>query len=147
MATPFQLIYKKFLNLIDDYELNLITDEELNEVLFGYLDEARSLYFQQCRKDLEKIVEDTENVGLGEFVDNLTSQEQYILALGMKKAWLSPKLHNADLMSREIGDRDYKVVQGKDYLKELSNLNSQIEYEIWKYTKDYSWKDFSAESW
>jgi hypothetical protein len=145
MATPFESIYKKFLSMIDDYELGLVTDEELNEILFEYLDRSRSLEFPQCRKDLEDIV-DLGN-GLGEFVDTLTSQEQYILALGMKKAWLSTKLNNADLMRKEIGDRDYKAVQGTGYLKELAKLDTQIKEEIREYAVAYTYKNFSLEGW
>lgn len=144
VATSFQSIYRKFLRLIDDYELGLVSDEELNEILFGFLDTARSLYFPECKKDLESI---TEDLGIGEFHENLTSQEQYILAMGMKKAWLSPKLNSADLMSKAIGDRDYKAVQGTGYIKELSNLNLKIEEEIDRYARAYSWKDFSTEEW
>lgn len=144
MATSFHSIYKKFLGLIDDYELGLVSDEELSEILFGYLDKARSLDFPQCRKNLELI---TESNGVGEFHEDLTSQEQYILALCMKKAWISPKLNNADLMSKEIGDRDYKAVQGTNYIKELSNLKSDIDDEIRRYEISYTYKDFSLEGW
>lgn len=144
MATPFDSIYRKFLSLVDDYELGLVSDEELNEILFGYLDQARSLHFPTCSKDLEKIVE---SYGVGEFEEDLTSQEQYILALGMKKAWLSPKLNNADLMAKSIGDRDYKAVQGTNYIKELAKLDAQIEEEIRKYNVAYTYKNFSLEGW
>ncbi|MEX3625191.1 hypothetical protein [Viridibacillus arvi] len=144
MATPFEPIYKKFLSLIDDYELGIPTQEELNEILFEYLDQARSLYFPQCKKDLESL---TEDMGLGEFSEDLSSQEQYILALGMKKAWLSPKLNFSDNMTKEIGDRDYKAVQGTNYLKELSKLDEKIEDEIRRYAVAYTYKDFSLEGW
>jgi len=144
VATPFASIYKRFLSLIDDYELGIPSQEELNEILFEFLDQARSLHFPQCKKDLESI---TENAGVGEFSDDLTTQEQYILALGMKKAWLSPKLNFADNMSKEIGDRDYKAVQGTNYLKELSKLDTQIEDEIRRYAISYTYKNFSLEGW
>lgn len=144
VTTPFELIYKKFLSLIDDYELALITPEELNEVLFEYLDQARSLHFPQCNKNLDDL---SEINGLGEFAEKLSSQEQYILALGMKKAWLSPKKNFSDNMSKEIGDRDYKAVQGTNYLKELSKLDDQIEDEIRKYAVAYTYKNFNLEGW
>lgn len=144
MATSFEDIYKKFLRLVDDYELGLVEEEELNEILFGFLDTSRSLYFPQCKKDLEAI---TEYMGIGEFQEDLTSQEQYILALGMKKAWLSPKLNNADLMAKAIGDRDYKAVQGTNYIKELAKLDTQIEDEIDRYARSYTWSNFSTEGW
>lgn len=130
--------------MIDDYELGIPTQEELNEILFEYLDQARSLYFPQCKKDLESL---TEDMGLGEFSEDLSSQEQYILALGMKKAWLSPKLNFSDNMTKEIGDRDYKAVQGTNYLKELSKLDEKIEDEIRRYAVAYTYKDFSLEGW
>lgn len=144
VATTFQSIYKKFLGLIDDYELALVNDEELNEVLFGYLDMARSLHFPQCTKDLEKL---TEVKGVGEFEADLTSQEQSILALGMKKTWLSSKVNSADLMTKDIGDRDYKAIQGTSYIKELSKLDKTIEDEIYRYANAYTWKNFSTEEW
>jgi hypothetical protein len=144
VATPFSSIYTRFLRLVDDYELALPPEEELNEILFGFLDMARSLYFPQCKKDLELI---TEQDGVGEFEEDLTSQEQYILALGMAKAWISPKVKNADLMSKSIGDRDYKAVQGTSYIKELSKLEKQIEDEVDDYARRYSWKNFSTEDW
>lgn len=144
MGTPFSDIYKKFLGLIDDYELNLISDEELNEVLFGFLDTAKSLYFPQCTKNLEDY---TENKGVGEFKEDLTSQEQHILALGMKKAWLSSKLMSNDLMTKDIGDRDYKAVQGTNYIKEISQLDSKLEDEIRRYAVIYTYNDFSLEDW
>lgn len=144
MATSFSVIYKKFLSQIDDYELGIPSEEELNEILFGYLDLARSLYFPQCKKDLDQI---TENLGVGEFAEDLTSQEQYILTLGMRKAWLSTKLNSADLMSKSIGDRDYKAIQGNNYLKELSKLDDKIEEEIRRYAVEYTYKGFSLEDW
>lgn len=144
MATSFNMIYKKFLTMIDDYELGLITEAELQEVLFGYLDIARSIHFEQCSKDLEAI---TESKGVGEFQADLTGQEQTILAMGMKKVWISGKLNNADLMTVAIGDRDYKAVQGTQYLKELSKLDKDIEEEIRKYAVQYTYKGFSTEAW
>lgn len=144
MATPFSSIYKKFLSLVDDYELSIPEEEERNQILFEFLDQARSLHFAQCNKDLENI---TENSGVGEFAVDLDSQEQYILALGMKKAWLSPKLNFADNMTKEIGDRDYKAVQGTNYLKELSKLDNQIEEEIRRYAVAYTYKNFNLEAW
>lgn len=145
MATPFDRIYKKFLSLVNDYELALLEDLELQEVLFEYLDQARSLHFPQCKKDLEAIKVD--DFGGGEFEETLNSQEQHILALGMKKAWLSSKLMNADLMRKSIGDRDYKAVQGTNYIKELSNLDTKIEEEIRNYAVQYTYKNFNLEDW
>ncbi|MFC9727582.1 hypothetical protein [Bacillus cereus] len=144
MATSFDSIYNKFLSSIDDYEFGLLGDAELSEVLFGFLNTARSLYFPQCKKDLENIVEEN---GIGEFAEDLSSQEQFILALGMKRAWLSTKKNSADLMNKTVGDRDFKAVQGTTYLKELSKLDKDMEDEVRRYAVEYTYKDFSLEGW
>ena len=75
----------------------------------------------------------------GHFNIDLTHTEQYILALGMKKAWLSSKKYSADLMSKDIGDRDYKAVQGYNYIKEMRNLDLELEDEIRKYGVEYTY--------
>lgn len=75
----------------------------------------------------------------GYFNADLTNTEQYILAKGMKKAWLSSKKFSADLMSKDIGDRDYKAVQGYNYIKELRSLDAELEEEIRRYGVQYTY--------
>lgn len=85
---------------------------------------------------------------IGQFNVDLTNREQYILALGMKKAWLSSKRYSADLMSKDIGDRDYKAVQGYNYLKEIGNLDNELEEEIRRYAVEYTYSvDALGEGW
>lgn len=145
MGTPFEKVFKIFLGQIDDYELAIPEEEELNEILCGYLDTARSLHFKQCRKDLENVIVNPDFTGY--FVEELSQEEQQILAMGMKKAWISTKLHSADLMSRAIGDRDFKAVQGTNYIKELSKLENDIEQKIRNYGIDYTYNNFSLDGW
>lgn len=161
MATLFTSVYLKFLAEIDDYELGLVSNDELNNICFNYLDKARAMYFPQCKKDLDDVtiqlqseIDGLEPINaevdriVGQFNEDLTNREQYILALCMKKAWLSSRLYSADLMSKDVGDRDYKAVQGTPYLKELGNLDKSIEEEIHKYAVEYTYslKDLS-EGW
>lgn len=132
MPTPFDSIYQKFLLQIDDYELALVDDTSLSETLKGYLSEASGLHFRSCRKDLSK----QSDTG---FLETLTLEEEHILALCMNKVWLSSKLMNADLMRKEIGDRDYRAVQGNNYLKELRALMEKIDSDIEKATIAYTY--------
>lgn len=140
MPTPFESIYTKFLSGIDDYELALIDDESLSETLYNYLSNACGLHFRTCRKDLSK----QDSVG---FIETLTLEEEHILALGMKKSWLSPKLMNADLMRKEIGDRDYKAVQGTGYIKELRTTMEALDKEIENATIAYSYNPEDLGDW
>lgn len=51
MATPLQVIFNKFLNLVDDIELSLLKEEDINEMLVEYLENA-TVEFYECTKDL-----------------------------------------------------------------------------------------------
>jgi hypothetical protein len=53
LATPFSDIFTKFLKLLEDREIVVtLTDEELTDLLYGFLDQASSLYFKNCETDL-----------------------------------------------------------------------------------------------
>ncbi|MGL5348273.1 MAG: hypothetical protein ACRDA3_13060 [Peptostreptococcaceae bacterium] len=51
MATPLQVIFNKFLHLVDDIELSLLKEEDFNEMLVEYLENA-TVEFYECSKDL-----------------------------------------------------------------------------------------------
>lgn len=153
MNTRFIEVYKVFKRMIDDYELDLITDEELAEVLKVYLDRSRGMEFKTCTKDIqsavllnEKAVEEGLASGVPvvedwSFTVELGLDEIHILALGMVKAWVSPKLRNVDLMRKDYGDRDYKAVQGEGYLNVLDKINDKTDTEMRRAVIEYSYKD------
>jgi hypothetical protein len=144
MATPFNKVYDKFLASVDDYELGLMTDEDLYELLYTWLDRAISLEFTTCYKDLNDITEPNYPDELGKFNIDLDRSEINILALCMKKFWLEVKSSNADLMRRSIGDRDYRTVQGYQYLRELKELKLEIDRQINEYQVAYTYKNFKG---
>lgn len=110
---------------IDNYD---IPEEELGRDV-----QERTDLIEELTEDFVFVVKE------GFFNFDLTSTEQYILALGMKKAWLSSKKYNADLMSKDIGDRDYKAVQGFNYIKELRSLDIELGEEIREYAVQYTY--------
>ena len=54
MGTPLQIIFNKFLNLIDDIELSLLNEQDLIEMLVEYLENA-TVEFHECSKDLSMV--------------------------------------------------------------------------------------------
>lgn len=54
MGTPLQIIFNKFLNLIDDIELSLLSEQDINEMLVEYLENA-TVEFHECSKDLTMV--------------------------------------------------------------------------------------------
>lgn len=139
MATPFQDIYDKFLNLIEDYELALFTDVELDFLLSNYLSRAVSLDFKQCTKDLTDYNKETK-----QFNVDLTGEEQWIIANGMVLSWLEPKIKRERLLRDAISDRDYRESSHANQLKELLNLESTTRDKLKSYIISYTHNDFDG---
>lgn len=55
MATSFNLIYEKFMEMISDSTLALLPDDDLKEILYQYLGRAKSIEFKQCKSNLSSI--------------------------------------------------------------------------------------------
>ena len=65
-----------------------------------------------------------------EFNNDLSLPERLIIAKSMKLEWLRDRIYQEDLMRQNIGDRDYKAVQGTAYLDSLRVLANQLLDEI-----------------
>ena len=61
-----------------------------------------------------------------EFNNDLSLPERLIIAKSMKLEWLRDRIYQEDLMRQNIGDRDYKAVQGTAYLDSLRVLANQL---------------------
>jgi hypothetical protein len=143
MATSFDKIYDKFLSSIDDKDLanEKLTDDDLAEICFNFLEDGLC-YFKNCQKDLTKINKPTDT-DHGSFVEDLDPEEIKIITMCMKKEWLSSKVMNSSMMEKEVGDRDYKAIQGTPYLKQLSALDDKLTDDIRSYTISYSYNQFN----
>lgn len=139
MATPFQYIYDKFLNQIDDVELALITTEELEDLLESYLSRAVSLDFKQCKKDLNDTDKD-----LKQFNDDLTLEEQWIIATGMVLSWLEPKIKREELLRAAISDKDYTESSHANQLDKLMVLEDKTRSKLKRYIISYTHNDFDG---
>ena len=135
MATSFMDIYKMFVSSIDSYELaNLEEDgfyEYLEQLLMNGISSCMQISSNRKLEeyDLEEKV----------FTEDLKHTEKVALSKGMKLAWISDKLYNEDLMRKDLGDRDYKAVQGTDYIRRLSDLDTKLRKEIEQLLIDYSY--------
>lgn len=135
MDTEFSEIYELFLSSIDDYELSQVEDSELEEVLGSYL--------MNCFGHLQSGVRDLSDINKEEKKFNYKASivEQGLIAKAMKLEWVSGKKHSQELMEKSIGDRDYKSVQGTEYLKELSRVEKDLKADIERGLIDYSFSD------
>lgn len=124
-----------FVSSIDSYELaNLEEDgfyEYLEQLLMNGISSCMQISSNRKLEeyDLEEKV----------FTEDLKHTEKVALSKGMKLAWISDKLYNEDLMRKDLGDRDYKAVQGTDYIRRLSDLDTKLRKEIEQLLIDYSY--------
>lgn len=143
MATKFSDIYSLFLNTIDDYSLADLEDDELMEVMEAHL--------MNGLIHLTESVSDIEDYDLDEkvFHADLYHAEKIALAKAMKLEWLNEKIYSEDLMRRAIGDRDYKAVQGTDYVRRLGEQAQKLKNEIEQDLINYSYRrsDFVGGLW
>ena len=87
MATPYETIYKRFLQKITDFNLIELDDFTLDEMLNGWLKSA-IVRTRACDSDLSKRDDDIQ-----EFEDDLSDVEIELLALGLTSSWLKQKLN------------------------------------------------------
>lgn len=133
MATQFSDIYDLFLAQIDDYELGSIDPEEIDIVVEKYLINGL-ITLQETITDLEDVDLDKK-----QFNTTLTLADKILISKSMKLEWLREKKYSEELMRKSIGDRDYKAVQGIDYLKTLSSVEEGLKKEIRSLITDRSY--------
>ena len=135
LETSFDDIYSLFLATIDDYDMASIDDDELEYVLSSYL--LNSLgHLQNGITNISEI-----DIDKKVFNVDLSYVERLAIAKAMKLEWVSTKKHSQELMAKAIGDRDYKAIQGTEYLKELTRVEKELRKEIDRILIDYSYSN------
>ena len=124
MATKFSDMYSLFLSQITDYEMGGLGREELELVASNYLIRAL-INIQEIETDIMDIDEEKQV-----FNNDLTLPEKLIIAKSMKLEWVRDRIFQEDLMRQNIGDRDYRAVQGTAYLDSLRVLANQLSEEV-----------------
>ena len=117
-------MYSLFLSQITDYEMGGLEREELELVASNYLIRAL-INIQEIETDIMDIDEENKV-----FNNDLTLPEKLIIAKSMKLEWVRDRIFQEDLMRQNIGDRDYRAVQGTAYLDSLRVLANQLSEEV-----------------
>ena len=58
----------------------------------------------------------------------------------MTLEWLRTRIFRADLMERDIGDRDHMAIQGDRYLKEMLPLEKKLDEDVRQMVIDFNWQ-------
>ena len=105
MATPYEIVFNRFIQKITDFNLVEMDDFTLDEMLNGWLKSA-IVRTRVRNSDLSK--RDDE---LQEFEDDLSDLEIELLALGMTKSWLDQYLNSTENILQFIGGKEEKLGQ------------------------------------
>ncbi len=139
MATPYDLVIESFLPMITDYDLSNYTDNE-KDLIFEKLMKSACVRFDKvCKKDLFN-----RNEGKREFNEDLSEEEIYILNIGMKYEWLSPKVFHTENLETFINTRDFNIFSPANKLKESRETLESTKKEFHQLIMDYSYKHSDA---
>ena len=123
MATPYDVVYNRFLNKCSDFNLADLDDYTLEEMMKDWLHSA----IIRTRTSSDLSARDDENEV---FENDLTSQDVELLAMGMVLAWLDQRIQSTEYTNLFIGGKETKFYSPSQQLTELRNLRADIVREM-----------------
>ena len=139
MATPFREVYERVYNKISDYSFTKLTKDEVEDVLESFLLSAL-VKFKTCKKDLSD-----RDLTLKQFNEDLTDEEQEILATLICVEYLTPKLITDELLQQRLSTKDYNLYSQANQIKEIRELRDKLKSEANQMMINYSYSKKSLD--
>jgi len=136
MTISYDLIFQKFMHEINDFDLTSLFEYEMKDENKLTLSKAVTL-FKKCKQSL---VRDDE---LELFTNDITEEEQWIIADYMRKVWFDEIINNGNLLKLNLSDKDFKLFSPSDKLQVLSKLKTQYDKELKLKVNDYLYDGYS----
>lgn len=139
--TPVTKVFDRFYSLIKDTDLGKLSDEDLHKLTVVYYEMA-STRFKECKKNLELIEVDGELY----IMDDLTTEEQNIIAQGCVYYWIESKANYNKLMKNQINTKDFNQLSNANVLLRLNELLDFYRREFNRLRKAYTrnYDDFNG---
>lgn len=131
--TPLDKVLNRFFALIKDTDLAKLSDEDLLQLSIVYYEMAATR-FKECKKNLEL----KEIDGVMYIMDELTTEEQNILAQGCVLYWVESKANYNKLMKNQINTKDYNQLSNANVLLRLNELLDYYRKNFLRQRKAYS---------
>lgn len=131
--TPVTKVFDRFYSLIKDTDLGKLSDEDLHKLTVVYYEMA-STRFKECKKNLELIEVDGELY----IMDDLTTEEQNIIAQGCVYYWIESKANYNKLMKNQINTKDFNQLSNANVLLRLNELLDFYRREFNRLRKAYT---------
>lgn len=123
--TLFADVYDKFVSMFTDASLANLTQPTLEELFDYWRSHSDSIHVKEIRKDLQDI-----DTGLKQYNETLTSEEQWLIALGMRLNWLDWKIHDDEALRVSISDRDYSITSRANMRRALESMKAQTMFDL-----------------
>ena len=141
--TPVEHVFNLMYGLITDTDLAKLSDEDLEDLSLTFLKFSISK-FKECKADLTLI----ENKMFGVcFKDELTLEEQTILAYGMLYYYLHHKVMYNKMMKNAINTKDFNQLSNANLLLRLNELLNDTRKEFNRRRKAYTRRYDDFEGW
>lgn len=140
--TPVTKVFDRFYSLIKDTDLGKLSDEDLHKLTVVYYEMA-STRFKECKKNLELIEVDGELC----IMDDLTTEEQNIIAQGCVYYWIESKTNYNKLMKNQINTKDFNQLSNANVLLRLNELLDFYRREFNRLRKAYTRNYDDFEGW
>ena len=124
--TLFSDVYDKFVTMFTDVKLANLTQPTLEELFDYWRSHSDSIHVKEIRKDLQDI-----NISLKQYNETLTSEEQWLVAYGMRLNWLDWKILDGNALKASIGDRDYSVGSKANMLRALKETKVEVQSDLY----------------
>ena len=142
MGTPLDEILNRFYSLIKDTDFYKMDDEDLYKLSIVYY-EMSATRFKECKKNLELIEVD----GVMYIADELTTEEQNIIAQGCILYWIETKANYNKLMKNQINTKDFNQLSNANVLLRLHELLDYYRRNFLRLRKAYSQRYNDFEGW
>ena len=136
MGTSVELVYRKFLGMIEDEEWLLVEEEVIEDLMLNYLENA-TVEFNECKKDL------TIDYYTMCFKEELDLNEIMILAYGMVIHYLQPKIKREENLRQFVSDKDFNKLSNANMLLRLMGLEKSARKQLEIYQSN-CFKDFKG---
>lgn len=137
MSTQYSEIYDLYSGMTNDYEHLSLPLINQDEILEGWLLVSIG-EFTKCKIDLS----DRDDM-LKQFNQILTDEIKVILAKGILKCWLSPKLYNIDNLKNTLASKDFNQYSPANLLKEIRQTFKEANKDFKNSIGDYKHKNFN----
>lgn len=141
--TPIEEVFNLMYGLITDTDLAKLSNEDLKDLSITFLKHT-IVKFKECKADLT-LLEDEE--GNTCFKDELTLEEQSILAYGMLYYYLHHKVMYNKMMKNAINTKDFNQLSNANLLLRLNELLNDTRKEFNRRRKAYSKRYDDFEGW